>query len=591
MFNSSPLNTLPFNADGEGASVPIPGTASPSSYLFSAPALLPYRACSLGLASNQQNFRAAVARFCQTSNPISNAERRDSTSTLLFRGSIDLNAAIELDLCAATPFLTAVITPFRSAIKLDGQGLYPFRQADRLGTLMQADFRSAFPRQASGLYPFRASPALLAHVLTGFRHSHALDHRKDLWFRAAYLPGPGLHPPIPISPPTGPPSWGGGTGGLTRTLSFQEYYQVSNTASVTLFADGSPIECKSLTIASDMQSWSRRFSGQVICRDIDKIRTTNGPVAIQITANGVTWNAVITQYQDNRRFGQDSGSFNAVSPSLVLAKPYAPLFSGILPAASILNGSITPSTSAAYASQIADAILTDTGWTLDWSPMYAGATVDWSIPPGIFSVSNAAPIDVIKQLAATIGAFVITDIAAAQIHVKSCYPIAPWNLATASPDISIPLDALYTMGGEWVQNATFNSQWLSGQLAGQCVQVQHLDNPIFASLTSAEPAAGAVYGPEYLIVDPLLTETGTTLSYQARGVSILAQSGARQNVSLAMPFFPEVGLIEPGYLVQVNDISGYSWIGVCLNSQIDLSWDDNGLLIKQTAVVEHWYGT
>ena len=240
MFNSSPLNTKPLNADGEGASVPIPGTASPSAYLFSPPALLPYRACSLASTFNQQNFRAAVAKFSQTSNPISNAKRRDAISTMLFRGCTELNAAIELDLRVATPFLTAVITPFRSAIKLDGQGLYPFRQADRLSTLMQADFRSAFPRQASGLYPFRASPALLAHVLTGFRHSHALDYRKDLWFRAAYLPGPGLHPPIPISPPTGPPSWGGGTGGTIRTLSFKEYYQVSNTASVTLTADGSP---------------------------------------------------------------------------------------------------------------------------------------------------------------------------------------------------------------------------------------------------------------------------------------------------------------------------------------------------------------
>jgi len=589
VFNLTPLNTHPF--DGENASVPIPGTASPSSYLFSPPAMLHYRACRLASTFNQQNFRAAVAQISLTSNPISSAVRRDAISTVLFRASIDLNASIELDFRAATPFLTSVITPFRSACKREQQGLYPFRKADRLSTLMQADFRAAFPRQALGLYPFRACPALLAHVLTGFRPSYALDYRKDLFFRAAYRPGVGLHPPIPISPPTGPPTWGGGTGGLTRTLSFQEYYQVSNTASVTLSADGSPIECKSITIASDMQSWSRRFSGQVIYQDIDKIRTANGPVAIQITANGVTWHAVITQYQDNRRFGQDSGSFNAVSPSLVLAKPYAPLFSGILPAASILNGTITPSTSDAYASQIAAAILTDTGWTLDWSPRYAGAVIDWSIPPGIFSVSNAAPIDVIKQIAATIGAFVITDIAAAQIHVKSCYPIAPWNLSTASPDISIPLDALYTMGGEWVQNATFNSQWLSGQLTGQCVQVQHLANPIFASLTSAEPAAGAVYGPEYLIVDPLLTETGTTLSYQARGVSILAQSGARQNVSLAMPFFPEVGLIEPGYLVQVNDISGYSWIGVCLNSQIDLLWDEVGLLVKQTAVVEHWYGT
>ena len=84
MINSSPLNTIPFNADGESASVPIPGTASPSSYLFSPPALLPYRACSLGSAFNQQNFRAAVAQFSQTSNPISSAERRDSISTVLF---------------------------------------------------------------------------------------------------------------------------------------------------------------------------------------------------------------------------------------------------------------------------------------------------------------------------------------------------------------------------------------------------------------------------------------------------------------------------------------------------------------------------
>ena len=328
---------------------------------------------------------------------------------------------------------------------------------------------------------------------------------------------------------------------------------MTNSASVIRLDDGSAIECKSLSISTDMQSWSRRFGGQVIYRDIDHIRTNDGPVDIQITVNGVIFRAVITSFQDNRQFNSDTASFNAVSRCVSLAKPYA-----------LLRTQINDANANAY--QLALSLLEYTGWTMNWYP------VDWLIPAGVFSLVNASPMDGIKQLANSVGAFILCDKRYQVLHITPVNPVAPWALSSATPDITLPVDAATVVAGEWIKNPRFNGVWVSGQNAGVCALVRR-------DGTAGDVLAG-------MVVDPLLT---VDVANRARGIAVLAESGARQPVTLTLGIHPEIGVIEPGQIVHVEDVA-YHWTGVCQSNSINIAWQDDGLMVKQNPVILRWYG-
>ena len=326
---------------------------------------------------------------------------------------------------------------------------------------------------------------------------------------------------------------------------------MTNSASVIRLDDGSAIECKSLSISTDMQSWSRRFSGQAF--DTEQIRTNDGPVDIQITVNEVIFRAVITAYSTKTEFPGEDASFTAVSRAVELAKPYA-----------LTLTQINENDANAY--QLALSLLEYTGWSLNWIP------VDWLIPAGVFSLVNASPMDGIKQLANAVGAFILCDKRYQVLHVTPVNPVAPWALSSATPDITLPVDAATVVAGEWIENPRFNGVWVSGQNAGVCALVRR-------DGTAGDVLAG-------MVVDPLLT---VNVANRARGIAVLAESGARQPVTLTMGIHPEIGVIEPGQIVHVEDVA-YHWTGVCQSNSINIAWQDDGLMVKQNPVILRWYG-
>jgi hypothetical protein len=545
LFNADAFNVAPFNADSPAGGNPFDKIKT----LYSQTALALRKAVPVGVASQAAVPLAAALRHSAQFNVTQGTARRATLRTGL-RGAAALRQSRSLALAQGTALRTSAQAAMRPGVRTGISGGLLIVPAIRLEASVQTAIRAAHRLTGDARLSLAPAGQVAAQTRLYLVPARRLAKQGDLWFRRDHRPLPGTrkdrHPPTP-------PDWWDGKPSKPRVLPIAEYYTVENTCSVIRVDDGTPIECLNISISGDRESWSRRFSGAVAYADIGKIRTDNGPVDIQITANGVVWRAVIMQYQDNRRFAQDSASFTATSRAIALAKPYAVPHTGL-------------NASAANAQQLALGLLDYTGWTLDWR------TVDWLIPAGVFSLVDASPLDGIKQLAEAVGAFVQCDLVNQVLHVRRLYPVAPWALATASPDVVIPVDAAITVNGEWLENTRFNGVWVTGQNAGVCALVRRTGT------------AGDVLAP--MVVEPLLTMADAN---RERGIAELAASGARQPMGLTLGIYPEIGIIEPGQIIQVDDMA-YSWKGICLSSAVAISWQDDGLDIKQTPVIEHWYG-
>ena len=548
-FIAAAFNTLPFAGSAAITESAFNALAT-TAYTYAQAQLL----CPIGQAvqsAYRTQGRAANRQTRLTRLALGKATPQAVATQTQVRAAAPVSREAQLTQTTAQPLRASLMTAYRLATHSGVSVQLALRPADRMIVSARVVYRHADRLIVSARLWLGRTNAARSSARLATRPAPRLLRNTDLWHRIAYRPPAGLRRPPKVTPQ---PHWGDGDTAIIRILPIREHYAVENSCSVIRLDDESPIECTSLSIQSDMQSFSRRFSGNVIYRDLAKIRTNDGPVDIQIIANGIVWKAVITQYQDNRQFGQDSATFTAVSQAISLAKPYALLHTGI-------------NAAAANAQQLALELLLYTGWGLDWH-----TTVDWLIPAGVFSLVNAAPIDGIKQLANAVGAFVQADLADKTLHVRPAYPVAPWAVSTATPDVFIPVDAATVVAGEWIQNPQINGVWVSGQQAGVCALVRRTGT------------AGDVLAP--MVLDPLLTVADANA---AKGLAILAESGARQPVSLTLGIYPEIGLIEPGQIVHVGDVA-YSWKGICQGVSVSIAWREDGLDITQTPVIEHWYG-
>lgn len=393
----------------------------------------------------------------------------------------------------------------------------------------------------------------------------------DFWFKRGHRPV--YVAPVPAAPGVpAPVPWPGGwhlvfdradrADGHTHLvfrrrkpalrLPTLEFYTVANTAYVKRVSDDAPIQCQSLSIGGDRDSWSLRFSGQSFPSERDRLVQAGGPVEIEIGLNGVVFRALVKSVRPARQFGQDSLGFEAVSTSAVLAAPYAPL-------------ATRTNAEAAYAQALAAGELDGTGWALDWQ------MVDWLIPPGAYSLAQAAPIDAIKRLVEAAGGFLQTDRSATVLRALPRYAVPPWHWDATPPDVILPLEVLESLGSDWTEKPAYNGVYVSGQSHGVLAWVKR------------DGTDGAHLAP--MVVDPLLTQVGAN---RARGEAILADTGPQESHAAALAVFPDIGILAPGQLVQVADAP--AWKGLVTAFSVAAQWQgDGGLIIHQTATLERHY--
>lgn len=332
---------------------------------------------------------------------------------------------------------------------------------------------------------------------------------------------------------------------------------VDNTVSIVRVPDNAPISAHDVNIRGDLgaATWSCSAS---ISDDASFALLQPGPSGaprrIRVTINGYAWEFLVETPEEAARFGGKERAIQGRSPSALLSSEYAP------------RQTVTQ-TSSRDASQLAVEVLEGTGFTLDWS------AVDWLVPGGIWSYSDLAPLDALRQLAEACGATVQSHRTADTVRVVPVYAARPWQWAVTAPDVEIVDDYLKQRRSGAARGVRHNRVEVRGEVTGGV-----------RGICTITGSAGDISLPQ--VTHKLITAAAAA---EARGIYELSRVGPIGETSLDLPLFPtptSPGLLVPGMLARVS--GSYR----CLVTAVSIraTWvDGGGLVVNQSATMERHY--
>lgn len=340
------------------------------------------------------------------------------------------------------------------------------------------------------------------------------------------------------------------------TVPVLKVYFVSNQIDVVRLPGREPIPVRSLQIGLDAESWAWGLSASLPYAALELVEpTSDGPVELDISVNGIHWSMLVEAYDVRREFGQASVSIRGRSLAAYLAEPYAPKRSFVPDAAF---------TAQQLAGQELARVGLDTGFALDWR------ISDWLVPAGAWSYEQLSPMSVITRIAESVGGYVNAHPRLKTLIVKPRYPSMPWEWATQAPDVSLPIDVVKTLDLRWQQKPDLNAVVVSGERHG-------LSARLYRSGTAGDQQAP-------MVVDALLTHADAC---RERGRSILADTGKQATVTLELPMVDGLGLLDPGLLLAVGE-GAASWRGLVRAARITADWNES-LVVRQTVELERHY--
>lgn len=320
-----------------------------------------------------------------------------------------------------------------------------------------------------------------------------------------------------------------------------ETYMIANSVSLVVLPDRVPLDATGIRTGLDIDSFAWTLTANLFGRtSLALVRPdASGPKEVELTINGYRWVFIIERYSGVGKLADERYTITGVSQTQLLAKPYAPARS-------------QSNTAPINAQQAAEFELQYTDFTLNWDAWNAGPP-DWTLPEGAFSYAEKTPMQVIAELAETVGGIVSPSRDARELTVLPRYRAAVWQWTSAIMDRIIPADIVSSWGSEWQPQPEWNSCYVSGTNHGVSVNVRR------AGTAGDEPAPD-VYS-DWL--------TGEQAG-RARGIAELCKGGNQEIVTLDLPLLPEQtapGLVTPGQLCEMRDIED-TWRGLCLATEI-----------------------
>jgi hypothetical protein len=334
-------------------------------------------------------------------------------------------------------------------------------------------------------------------------------------------------------------------------------YFVSNDISIVRLPGREPVPATRVQLSIDADAWAWDVSASVPYAALPLIEpTVAGPVELEIAINGLTWIVLVEDFDLHREFGASRVTIRGRSRAAWLAEPYAPARS-------------FAATEPATARQLAEQELTRadlaTGFALDWQ------LPDWLVPAGAWSYQGLTPLAAVLRLVGSVGGTLNAHPRELRLAARSRYPVLPWRWGTATPDVTLPLDAVRALDLRWQEKPAFNAVHVAGERHGLVARVLR------------GGSAGDRVAP--MVVDPLITHADAA---RERGSRILADTGRQARVTLELPMLPSLGLLEPGQLVAVGQ-GGDAWRGLVRANQVAAQWTDT-LTVRQTVELERHYG-
>ena len=326
---------------------------------------------------------------------------------------------------------------------------------------------------------------------------------------------------------------------------------------ITATIGGIAVDLLSFVIKTDMDSYCWQGNIDITARDYDKIKSKldvprgSEPMVIAVV-NGKPLAFIAEEQQRSRKFAQRTYSLSGRSITARLGADYAVSQGGLIDKAS-------------YVSQIVAQQLNGLSISLlDWG------INDWLVPARAYSVANKTPIAVISDIAAAGGGFVTSDPSQATLSVKPRWPVAAWQLASATPDVIVPIDVISDISDKRRTNPRYNTVLLNSaseggevyrQTQGRDASAPTQDHPLYTDRDAVVPA----------------------------GTAILSDSGIHGDYTLRMRWADKynVQLAELGGIWQINDPEG-AWRGVTTGVSVSIDQSNDAPTVWQTVTIDRY---
>ncbi len=339
-------------------------------------------------------------------------------------------------------------------------------------------------------------------------------------------------------------------------------FVVINTVSFVRLPDRTPIEVSRISLGASRGSWGWTFDIELA--DPSQLAllkpSAAGPRQFEVKLNGYVWTGIVETFQKQREFAGGGVRLSGRSRTALLAAPYAP-------ARAKVTGE-----DRSMAQLVAEE-LADTGFTSHYG------TVDWDVPAGAWFYDASTPLDAISELAEASGAVVQSHPADLSLTVRPAYPASPWVWRETVPDHVLQEDIVVTESLQMRSAPLYDAVVVTGELAGKGVTCK----------VRREGEAGQLFAPQ--VSSPLINVAAAGAE---RGRNILSDRGEQAAVDVTVPLFAkplkpgEVGVIMPLDLVEVTGSDG-TWHGQCESLRIEVTVEQQAVVIEQTATLERHY--
>lgn len=382
----------------------------------------------------------------------------------------------------------------------------------------------------------------------------------------------------------------------------KKVYYMLNSVLVKEILTNHPIEALHVDATIDRDSWLWQFNVTVASIDcLEIIKPVNGVYAhIQIDINGYSWICTVEGWRENRSFGKDTWTIMGRSPSIMFASPVASkksdtetvaqqgqtIFNGI-----VSDGSNIPSN---WPSQLQS-------WSANWDSYGDTCTgfspyEKWWIPSNTLSYTDKTPIEVLQDMAGSIGAYIQTDPSENELHVKPMFAWQPWDWDSSNTHIDWkPLiedqckeiarssklkpyyQAIHVMGENIGGNDAGSGDATGGDIGTACF-VDIVRDGYSRSI--------ATYAP--MTTHSLVTSSKVGLEH---GRMILGATGEwiehTLRLSVLCPGSESSGLFTPGDMITVLE-RGYPWYGQVKSTTITAMMTNKAFTVNQTIGVEEF---
>ena len=381
----------------------------------------------------------------------------------------------------------------------------------------------------------------------------------------------------------------------------KEVYYMLNTVLVEELITRAPIEVLAIDAKIDRGSWLWSFNITVASKCyLDLIKPIDGVMGhIKINMNGYIWYCTVEGWSESRTFGSQSWTITGRSPSMMFGDPISDTMTGTISTGSQGQQIIENIVSSKVAPQHWPAALST--WTAKFTDYTTSGKVitgfepfaNWYIPGNTVSYVDQPEIEVIKELADAIGAYVQTEPDRNELIIKPMFAQQPWTWNSTNSNITwktLNESQMVEIGRSNSLKPYHQAIHVLGEAIGGSNDGTGTDasNTAIAVEVRRTNYSASTASYAQMITSPYITSVKAGLE---KGRAELAQTGEWVNHTLRIgtlcPSGQSTGLFKTGDMVSVLE-RGAAWYGQVIGVSVVAANAGAGYAVEQTIEVEEY---